>query len=119
MRKFLFILASTATLAMVGSARAQYLPPTVGGVNPGYNWRQDHAQDDWRKNTWREETARADWRNNTSQEKRAKEGWRYDGREDFAKDRTKNNAKDTTVDRGYDGDCGVGSMRSSTAPCRR
>jgi hypothetical protein len=44
---------------------------------------------------------------------------RYDGREDLAKGRTKNNATDTTVDRGYDGDCGVGSMRSSTAPCRR
>ena len=95
MRKFLFILASTTTFATVDLAGAQYLPP--GGVAPGYNWREDRAQDDWRNNTWREERAKEDWRYNTWQEKRAREDWRYNGPNGNAEDGTTNNATNTAV----------------------
>jgi len=66
MRNFLFILASTATLAMMNPAVAQmYLPPGPRGIGvapgytapgkttPGYMWREQRANDDWRNNTWR------------------------------------------------------------------
>ena len=55
MRNFLFILASTATLAIVDPAKAQmYLPPTnpsaaitpgytAPSTTPGYNWREQRA----------------------------------------------------------------------------
>src|SRR6478736_842888 len=113
MRKFLFILASTASLAVIDSARSQYVPypsdpgyrvapaqpqygaPTPGRVAPGYNWREQRAQDDWRNNTWRENLQQDDWRNNNWREKRTNEDWRQ--REGYAKDRTRNNA----IDRGY------------------
>src|ERR1019366_1399788 len=81
MRNFLFILASTATLAIVDPAKAQmYLPPTnpstaitrgytAPSTTPGYNWREQRANDDWRQ------------------------------RENYEKQRTPNNA----ADRGYVG----------------
>ena len=135
MRKLLFILASTASLIMIGTAQPQYVPspavsgytmaparpqygpPTLGGVTPGYsgvtpgyNWREQRANEDWRNNTWREQPANNDWRNDTWREQRANEDWRQ--REGYAKDRTKNNA----IDRGYV-ECGVGSVGSSM-PCQ-
>jgi hypothetical protein len=128
MRKSLFILASTASLMMIDPARPQYVPypavsgytmapappqygpPTPGGVTPGYNWREQRANEDWRNNTWREQPANNNLRNDTWREQRANEDWRQ--REDYAKDRTPNNA----IDRGYV-ECGVGSTGSSM-PCR-
>jgi hypothetical protein len=95
---------------MIDSARPQYVPPALGRDSPGYNWREQRAQDDWRNNTWRENREQNDWRNNTWREQRANEDWQQ--REDYAKDRTKNNA----TDRGYV-ECGVGSVGSSM-PCR-
>jgi hypothetical protein len=129
MRNFLFVLASTATLTMMNPAVAQYLPPAPGGIGvapgytapgnttPGYMWREQRANDDWRNNTWREQRANEDWRNNTWQEKRAIEDWQR--REDYyTKDRTKDNPAIIPQDRGYGGDCGVGPVGSSTAFCR-
>jgi hypothetical protein len=95
MRKFLFIYASIATLAIVDSAQAQYLPSD--GVNPGYKWREERAQDDWRNNTWREQRLNEDWRNNNWRTQRANEDWRQ--REDYTKQATPNNA----IERGYVG----------------
>jgi len=110
MRKFLFILASTASLVMIDPARPQYVPypsvpvapappqygpPTPGEVTPGHNWREQRANEDWRNNTWREQPANNNLRNDTWREQRANEDWRQ--REDYAKDRTPNNA----IDRGY------------------
>ena len=109
MRKFLFILASTASLVMIDPARPQYVPypsvpvapappqygpPTPGEITPGHNWREQRANEDWRNNTWREQPANNNLRNDTWREQRANEDWRQ--REDYAKDRTKNNA----IDRG-------------------
>jgi hypothetical protein len=108
-RTILFILASTASLAMVDPARPQYVPPALGRDSPGYNWREQRANEDWRNNTWRENREQNDRRNNTWREQRTNEDWRQ--REDYAKDRTKNNA----TDRGYV-ECGVGSVGSSM-PC--
>ena len=121
MKKFLFILASTASLAMIDPAWPQYSPdmaahaspqygPTLGREAPGYQWREQRARGDWRNNTWREGLQQNDWRSHTWQEKRANEDWRQ--REDYARDRTKNNA----IDRGYV-ECGVGAVGSSM-PCR-
>ena len=107
---------------MIDPARPQYVPgytgapaqpqygPTLGRDAPGYQWREERAQGDWRNNTWRERLQQDDRRNNTWREQRANEDWRQ--REGYAKDRTKNNA----IDRGYV-ECGVGSVGSSM-PCR-
>jgi hypothetical protein len=105
MRKFLFLLASTATLAMINPAVAQmYLPPAPGGIGvspgytaPGYNWREQRANDDWRNNSWREQRFDEDSRNNNWREQRANDDWRQ--REDYEKRKTPNNA----IDRGYVG----------------
>ncbi len=127
MTKLLFISASIAALAMLDPARAQmYLPPTPGGIGvapsyrapdytapgykgyaaPGYQWREQRANSDWRNNTWREERLNEDWRTNNWRTQRANEDWRQ--RQDLAKERTKNNA----IDRGYV-ECGVGLAGSS------
>jgi hypothetical protein len=111
MRKFLFILASTATLAMMNPAVAQmYSPPQPGGAigvapgntapgntTPGYMWREQRANDDWRNNTWREQRFNDDLRNNNWRTQRANEDWRQ--RENYEKQRSPNNA----TDRGYVG----------------
>ena len=120
MRNFLFILASIATLAMMNPARAQgYLPPVNPGVavapgytapgytapgytaprtaTPGYMWREQRANDDWRNNTWREQRYNDDLRNNNWRTQRANEDWRQ--REIYEKQKTPNNA----TDRGYVG----------------
>ena len=143
MRKFFFLLTATATLVLVDAARAQYLPPTLGGTAiapgytapgytapgntaPGYNWREQRANEDWRNNTWREQRLNEDWRNNNWRQQRANEDWRQ--REDYGKTTTPNNA----IDRGYVAttpkietktnpkekeECGVGALRSSM-PCQ-
>src|SRR5690349_3827197 len=128
MKKILFISASIATLAMAYPARAQYVPsqpdpgyifapvtpqygpPAPSGATPGYKWREQRANEDWRNNTWREQRASEDWRNNNWRTQRANEDWQK--REDYTKERTPNNA----VDSG-NVECGVGSVGSS-APCR-
>jgi hypothetical protein len=120
MRNFLFVLASIATLAMMNPARAQgYLPPVNPGVavapgytapgysapgytaprttTPGYMWREQRANDDWRNNTWRENRFNEDLRNNNWRTQRANEDWRQ--REIYEKQKTPNNA----TDRGYVG----------------
>ena len=119
MRKLLFILASTAALAMIDVARAQmYVPPTPGlsavpptyavtpNVTPGYKWREQRANDDWRNNTWREQRTNDELRNNTWREQRANEDWRQ--REKYEKDRAPNNPVDVG-----NVECGVGSVGSS------
>jgi len=61
MRKFLFVFASTAILAMIIPAVAQYAPPPPGVLvtpgytapgytNPGYMWRQQRLNQDRRTN---------------------------------------------------------------------
>ena len=109
MRNFLFILASTATLAIVYPAKAQmYLPPTnpstaitpvyiAPSTTSGYNWREQRANDDWRNNTFREQRFDENSRNNNWRTQRANEDWRQ--RENYEKQRTPNNA----ADRGYVG----------------
>jgi hypothetical protein len=116
MRTVLIILMSTATLAIVDPARAQY---TLGGpsINPGiennylrsndwrsrnYNWRENTSQekrtdDNWRNNTWRYDHVRDDWRDNTCRGRPVKK----DERREDAKDTSKNSATDSTVDKGY------------------
>ena len=126
MRTLLFTLASIATVTMVDPGRAQYVypsapgpmvvptqpryAPTIGGAAPGYKWRDERANEDWRNNTWREHRENEDWRNRDWRTQRANEDWRE--RKDNAKELTPNNA----VDRGYV-ECGVGPVGSST-PCQ-
>ena len=127
MGKFLFIVVSTASLAIVDSALAQYTPPALGGASPGYMWREQRANDDWRNQTWREQRLNEDWRNNNWRTQRANEDWRQ--REDYSKKATPNNA----IDKGYvggatvtdktnnktadkDKECGFGSV-GSPRPC--
>jgi hypothetical protein len=127
MKIFLFTLVSAASLVMIDPARPQYVPyqaspgytmapaspqygPGLGQSAPGYQWRDERAQGDWRNNTWREQRTNEDWRSNNWRTQRANEDWRE--RENSAKDRTKNNA----TDRGYV-ECGVGAVGSSM-PCR-
>jgi hypothetical protein len=61
MRKFLFVLASMAILAMVSPAVAQYVlpPPGVGPgyiapgyTNRGYRWREQRLYEDPRRNNY-------------------------------------------------------------------
>ena len=113
MRNLLFV-ASTATLAMMNPAVAQYLPPGPGGIGaapgytapgytapgnttPGYKWREQRANDDWRNNTWREQRLNEDLRKNNWRTQRANEDWRQ--RDNYEKQMTPNNA----TDRGYIG----------------
>lgn len=116
MKKILFVLASTASLTWVDLALAQYVPPSLGGATPGYNWREDRVQGDWRNNTWREERAKADWRNNTWREKRENEDFR--GRDDYTKNKARNNATGTGINTEYGADCNARPAGSSTPPCR-
>jgi hypothetical protein len=108
LRKFLFV-ATIATLATMNPAAAQYLPPAPGSVgvapgytapsntSPGYKWREQRANDDWRNNTWREQRLNEDLRNNSWRTHRANEDWRR--RDSYEKQMTPNNA----TDRGYIG----------------
>jgi hypothetical protein len=130
MRKILFacsvlIIASSATVDL---ARAQpYVPqpanpvdpvvpgyapnyaPSVPSGAPGFQWRDQRGDSDWRNNTWREDRVDQDWRNGNWQTRREVDDWRQ--RQDYSKIRTPNNA----TDRGYV-ECGKGPAGSST-PC--
>src|SRR5262245_50605954 len=147
MRKFLFVLAATAPLAMMLPATAQmYLPPSPGGgvftsdyvppsyvapspsyvapspgyvapgyvardyTNPGYTWREQRANENWRNNTWREQRFNEEYRNNNWRTERATEDWRQ--QEDYAKQATPNNA----VDRGYVGGAAGTADRAKNYP---
>lgn len=103
MRKFLFV-ASTATLAIMNPADAQYSPPVPGGIGvapgytasgnttPGYKWREQRANDDWRNNTWREQRLNENLRKNNWRTRRANEDWRQ--RNNYENQMTPNNATD-------------------------
>src|SRR6516225_4435434 len=77
MRQFLFVSAFTVSLAVITPAMSQpwpsgigsgpppatAYPPTAapttpnygGNTAPGYQWRDQRANSDWRNNTWREQ----------------------------------------------------------------
>jgi hypothetical protein len=76
---------------------------------PGYEWRDQRGDNDWRNNTWREDRIDENWRNRNWQTQRTLDDWRQ--RQDYSKIRTPNNA----ADRGYV-ECGKGPVGSS-APC--
>jgi hypothetical protein len=79
MRKFLFVLASTATiLAMIGLASAQIFTSPFGGgaVNTGRPNYGDNNDSRSRNDSWREERAQSDWRNNTFRDRTEHEDWR-------------------------------------------
>jgi hypothetical protein len=116
MRQFLFVSAFTVSLAVITPAMAQpwpagigsgpppataYPPPTAapttpnygGNTAPGYQWRDERANTDWRNNTWREQRFNQDWRNNNWRTQRAEEDWQQRG--NLEKQRTPNNATET------------------------
>ena len=116
MRKFLFVSAFTVSLAVITPAMAQPWPSGIGsgptpataypptaapdttpryGANtaPGYQWRDQRANTDWRNNTWREQRFNEDWRNNNWRTQRAEEDWQQRG--NLEKQRTPNNATGT------------------------
>jgi hypothetical protein len=96
MRKFLYVLASTAILAMISPAVAQYVPPPAGagGAPPGYMWREQRFNEDRRNN-------------NAVQDKQL--------RENYERQRALNNATKsgsigvTDPTKNYVGECAIGS----------
>lgn len=111
-------LAGFGYLMVTDIAGAQYAPPAVGGAPPGYTWREQRTQGDWRNNTWREDRTKSDWRNNTWQEQRTKEDLRARGYANPKEPKQNNNAADTSIDKGYGTDCGVGPTATPPTPCR-
>ena len=85
-------LAGFGYLMVTDIAGAQYAPPAVGGAPPGYTWREQRTQGDWRNNTWREDRTKSDWRNNTWQEQRTKEDLRARGYANPKEPKQNNNA---------------------------
>jgi len=157
MRQFLFVSAFTVSLAVIAPAMAQpwpsgigsgpppatAYPPTAapttpnygGNTAPGYQWRDQRANTDWRNNTWREQRFNEDWRNNNWRTQRAQEDWQQRG--NLEKQRTPNNATETGYVGGvrptagtnntptetnnnptenYVGECAIGSSEET---CRR
>jgi hypothetical protein len=113
MRKFLFILASTATWAMMNPAVAQmYLPPAAGGgvfypgyVFPGYVFPRyfgpgyvSPGYQDWRNNNWRTER--------TMEDRRQREYY----------EKLQGLVGTTTTNTGYVGECAIGMSEET---CRR
>jgi hypothetical protein len=86
-----------------------YAPSSPFNYSPGYQWRDQRGDNDWRNNSWREDRVDEDWRNRNWQTQRKLDDWRE--RQDYSKIRTPNNA----ADRGYV-ECGKGPVESS-APC--
>jgi hypothetical protein len=86
-----------------------YAPYGSFNYSPGYQWRDQRGDNDWRNNTWREDRVDEDWRNRNWQTQRTLDDWRQ--RQDYSKIRTPNNA----ADRGYV-ECGKGPVGSG-APC--
>jgi hypothetical protein len=121
------LLLAYVLLAMAGAAGAQpYVPtpnvgypsvtpgtvvpgPSSGFAAPGYNWRGDRVDTDWRNNTFREDRFDNDWRNRNWQTRRELQDWHQ--RPDFSKARNPENP----FDQGYV-ECGKGSVGSSS-PC--
>ena len=115
MRQFLLVSAFTVSLAVITPAMAQpwpggigsgpppatAYPPTAapttpsygGNTAPGYQWRDQRANTDWRNNTWREQRFNEDWRNNNWRTQRLEEDWRQRG--NLENQRTPNNATET------------------------
>lgn len=91
------------------SVAPSYAPSGSFNYAPGYQWRDQRGDNDWRNNTWREDRVDEDWRNRNWQTQRTLDDWRQ--RQDYSKIRTPNNA----ADRGYV-ECGIGPVGSS-APC--
>ena len=119
--------AFTVSLAVITPAMAQPWPSGIGsgypsataypptaapdttpryGANtaPGYQWRDQQTNTDWRNNTWREQRFNEDWRNNNWRTQRLEEDWQQRG--NLEKQRTPNNATET----GY-----VGGVTKPTA----
>lgn len=86
-----------------------YAPSNSSEYTPGYQWRDQRGENDWRNNTWREDRVDENWRNRNWQTQRTLDDWRQ--RQDYSKTRTPNNA----ADRGYV-ECGKGPVGAS-APC--
>jgi len=88
-----------------------YVSPgaSSGYALPGYQWRQERGDIDWRNNTWREDRFDNDWRNNNWQTRRELRDWQV--RQDYSNIRTPNNATDEG-----NVECGKGPAGSST-PC--
>ncbi len=93
----------------VGPSYAPTYSPNVPSGAPGFQWRDQRGDSDWRNNSWREDRVDQDWRNRNWQTRREADDWRQ--REDYSKIRTPNNA----TDRGYV-ECGKGPAGSSS-PC--
>lgn len=83
--------------------------PPSGYALPGFNWREDRGDADWRNNTWRENRFDEDWRNRNWQTRRELQDWRE--RQDYSKGRN----PDNPFDQGYV-ECGKGSVGLSS-PC--
>ena len=114
MSKFLFVLASTATLAIVSPAIAQYVFPPPGiGVSPWYGISPWYRVSPWytapgytnRGYMWREQRFYIDPRTNNS----------VQDRQDYEKQRTLNNFGVTNSNAGP-GECVIGSSEET---CRR
>jgi len=121
------LLLACALFAMAGATGAQpYVPtpnigyprvgpgtvapgPPSGYASPGYNWREDRGDTDWRNNTFREDRFDDDWRNRNWQTRRELQDWHQ--RQDYSKRRNPENP----FDQGYV-ECGKGSVGSSS-PC--
>jgi hypothetical protein len=91
------------------SVAPSFAPSNTFNYSPGYQWRDQRGDNDWRNNTWREDRVDEDWRNRNWQTQRSLDDWRQ--REDYSKIRTPNNA----ADKGYV-ECGKGAAGSG-APC--
>jgi hypothetical protein len=116
MRKFLFVLASTATFATISPAVAQYVPPPPGvGVDPRYT-TPGYTAPRYRNPgyMWREQRLNEDPRTSPGQDRQL--------RENYDKQRTLNNATErgsigvTDPTKSYVGECAIGSSEET---CRR
>ena len=75
-----------ALVVIAGTARAQpyVAQPTSpnSGYTPGYQWRDQRGENDWRNNTWREDRVDENWRNRNWQTQRILDDWRQ--RQDYS-----------------------------------
>ena len=115
MSKFLFVLASTATLAIVSPAVAQYLFPPPGiGVSPWYGISPWYGVSPWytapgytnRGYMWREQRFYIDPRTNDA----------VQDRQNYENQRTLNNLGVTDPNKADAGECAIGFSEET---CRR